>query len=101
MAPHPVPVPAYLIMDDKTRAAGSPFSLDRVMGWAGVVKKVQFSKDNSEEIAKGWFQKADTIADLAAKINRGPRDSAEDAWTNGTRRATKASIPSSDDPRPT
>jgi succinate dehydrogenase/fumarate reductase flavoprotein subunit len=70
--PTPVPVPAYLIMDDKTRAAGSPFNLARVMGWAGVVKKIQFSKDNSDEVAKGWFQKADTIAELASKINLNP-----------------------------
>ena len=70
--PTPVPVPAYLIMDDKTRTAGSPFNFNRVMGWAGTIKKMQFSKDLSEEVAKGWFQKANTIAELAAKININP-----------------------------
>ena len=67
--PTPVPVPAFLIMDEKTRMAGSPFNFNRVMGWAGMVKKITISKDNSDEIAKGWFLKADTIAELAAKIN--------------------------------
>jgi succinate dehydrogenase/fumarate reductase flavoprotein subunit len=66
--PTPVPTPAYIIMDDKSRAAGSPFNLDRVMGWAGVVKNIQFSRDNKDEIAKGWFIQAGTIAELAAKI---------------------------------
>ena len=72
--PTPVPVPAYLIMDDKLRSAGSLFNFNRVMGWAGMVKKAQFSKDNSAEVDKGWFQKADTIFDLAAKINLNPEN---------------------------
>jgi succinate dehydrogenase/fumarate reductase flavoprotein subunit len=68
-------------MDNK---AGSPFGLARVMGWASVVKKMQFSKDCSEEVAKGWIQKADTIADLAVKINLNPKNltKAVDKWND-------------------
>jgi len=72
--PTPVPVPAYLIMDEKTRMAGSPFNFNRVMGWAGTIKKAQFSKDLSDEIAQGWIQKANTIAELAARINIKPEN---------------------------
>ncbi len=66
--PSPMPVPAYIIMDEKTRAAGPLFAFAMLMGWPTIVKKMTFSKDNSDEIAKGWIQKADTVAELAAKI---------------------------------
>ena len=71
--PTPVPVPAFMIMDDTARKAGSPFNLNRVMGWA-TIRNLQISKDNSDEVAKGWLQKADTIAELAGKINVAPEN---------------------------
>ncbi len=87
--PTPLPVPAYLIMDNK---AGSPFGLARVMGWASVVKKMQFSKDCSDEVAKGWIQKADTIADLAAKINVNPKNLTKtvDKWNDACNKGVDA-----------
>ena len=90
--PTPVPTPAYLIMDDKQKASGTPFGLARVMGWAGVVKKVQFSKDCSDEVAKGWIIKADTIADLASKISVTPEklQKTVDKWNDSCAKGVDA-----------
>lgn len=50
----PIPTPAYMIFDEAARKAGPIYTT--------------WSKDSSEEIAKGWIVSADTIAELAAKI---------------------------------
>lgn len=49
-----ISLPAYLIFDEATRTAGPIYA--------------SWSKDNSEEIGKGWIVKADTLAELAEKI---------------------------------
>jgi len=49
-------VPAWVIFDEKVRLSG-PVALDP--GW---------SKDNSEEIGRGWIKKADTLEALAGQI---------------------------------
>jgi succinate dehydrogenase/fumarate reductase flavoprotein subunit len=50
----PIPTPAYMILDETARKAGPLYT--------------SWSKDNSEELAKGYLVSADTIAGLAAKI---------------------------------
>jgi succinate dehydrogenase/fumarate reductase flavoprotein subunit len=50
----PIPTPAYMIFDETARLAGPLYP--------------SWSKDSSDEIAKGWIVKADTIAKLAAMI---------------------------------
>jgi len=42
------------------------------MSWWTVKKVYSWSKDNSKELAKGWIVQADTIAELARKINKDP-----------------------------
>lgn len=50
----PIPTPAYLVFDEAARKAGPLYT--------------SWSKDSSEEIAKGWIVSSDTIAGLATKI---------------------------------
>lgn len=59
-------IPFYLIFDEAVRQLG-PISRSAGMGSAGI--HYSWSKDNSEEIAKGWILKADTITGLARKLN--------------------------------
>ena len=66
--PKPVPEPAYLIFDDKVRR-GAPLMTPLPAGWPLLVLKVTWSQDNSEEIAKGWIIKGDTLSELGAAID--------------------------------
>ena len=52
---NPVSLPAYLIFDEAARTAGPIYA--------------SWSKDNSEEVEKGWIVKADTLAELAEKLD--------------------------------
>lgn len=57
-------VPSYVIVDEKTRLAG-PLS---VAGSLGFNRRYPWSEDNSAEIERGWFTKADTIEELGEKL---------------------------------
>ncbi len=60
-------IPCWSIFDEKTRLQG-PAGIPVPIGNPTYL----WSKDNSEEIAKGWIFKADTIQDLAKKIEIDP-----------------------------
>ncbi len=66
--PQPTPVPAHLIFDETVRIA-RPLSIAHLYQalWV-MVMGLEWSEDNSEEIAKGWIIKADTVSELATKI---------------------------------
>ena len=68
--PHERALPVHLIFDDATRAAGSIAS--QWLSWPTTTEGVMWTSDNMVEIEKGWIIKADTIEELAAKINRDP-----------------------------
>lgn len=57
-------IPSYIVVDEKTRLAG-PLS---VAGSLGFNRRYPWSDDNSAEIDRGWFTKADTIEELAEKL---------------------------------
>jgi succinate dehydrogenase/fumarate reductase flavoprotein subunit len=63
-------VPAYLVFDEVHRKSG-PISAKPPdpVGYAVVHKVYDWSDDNTAEIEKGWIIKADTIADLAGRID--------------------------------
>jgi len=73
-------LPAYIIFDESYRRSGPiACTLKFFEGlWGGPVgypmihKVHEWSNDNSLEIEKGWIIKADTIHDLAMKINVDP-----------------------------
>lgn len=62
--------PVHMIFDETTRQAGK--LVLEVMTWAAVVVAEEWSEDNSAEIEAGLIHKADTIAELAAKIGVEP-----------------------------
>jgi len=68
--PHQWVGQVHMIFDESVRKSGP---LVREHGWNNVVEKYSWSKDNSAEVAKGWFLKADSIAELAGKMGRDPR----------------------------
>jgi succinate dehydrogenase/fumarate reductase flavoprotein subunit len=64
-------MPFYLVCDDDYRKKGgfvSPLRPGRDTKFMHVKKLYNWSTDNSAEIEKGWVIKADSIAELAAKM---------------------------------
>lgn len=59
-------IPVWWIFDEKRRSSNPMVSTSSAV--AGPLGMYKWSKDNSEEIKKGWILKADTIADLAKAI---------------------------------
>ena len=59
-------IPAYGIFDEVTRCKGP---LYRGKNPSGYNRDYKWSPDNSEEIAKGWIIKANTIAELARRLS--------------------------------
>lgn len=57
-------IPSYVIVDEQTRLAG-PLS---VAGSLGFNRRYPWSDDNSAEIERGWFTKAESIEELAEKL---------------------------------
>ena len=78
--PHERALPVSLIFDEKTRQAGSIGS--QWLSWPTTTEGYTWSNDNLAEIEKGWIIKADTIEELAAKIDRDPAElkATIDAW---------------------
>jgi succinate dehydrogenase/fumarate reductase flavoprotein subunit len=62
-------IPCFAIFDENTRLTG-PISTSTGRGYSG--RRYKWSADNSEEIKKGWITKADTVAELAAKLKISP-----------------------------
>jgi succinate dehydrogenase/fumarate reductase flavoprotein subunit len=68
-------MPYFLVCDDAYQKKGpfvSPLRPNQDTKFAQVKKLYDWSKDNSAEIAKGWVQQADTIPELAAKLQIDP-----------------------------
>ena len=61
-------IPCYLIMDEKARKAG-PLPGGATSGYALNREHYKWSKDNSAEIESGIILKADSLKELAKKIN--------------------------------
>lgn len=74
-APLPFVQPVHMIMDERTcRSGGLSYGERQAMTWNNVVEYYIWSEDNTREIAKGWIVAADTIADLARKLEREPAE---------------------------
>jgi succinate dehydrogenase/fumarate reductase flavoprotein subunit len=59
-------IPFYMVFDE-THRLRHPLVPPKTMCWNGIHKLVEWSKDNSEEIDKGWILKAESIRELATK----------------------------------
>lgn len=56
-------MPSYLIFDETTRLAGPICMIT-----SGNNRGFAWSKDNSAEVERGWIHRADTLAELAARL---------------------------------
>lgn len=70
--PHDRALPVHLIFDEKTRTAGA--IVTKWLSWPITTEGYVWSDDNSKEVEQGWIVKADTIEDLAKKIDRDPAE---------------------------
>ncbi len=68
--PHWRSLPVHFICDESVRQSTTLATV--WMGWPISANGYRWSKDNQAEIDAGWIVKADTIEELAAKINRDP-----------------------------
>jgi succinate dehydrogenase/fumarate reductase flavoprotein subunit len=66
-------LPCWAIFDESGRTRG-PLATKRKFGWYGWYSDYEWSRDNSQEIAKGWIVKGETVAELATKISMKPAD---------------------------
>jgi succinate dehydrogenase/fumarate reductase flavoprotein subunit len=66
--------PMHVIFDEATRRAGpiSPGSDLLPVGWNLLVEGYEWSADNSAEIGKGWLLRADTVEELAVRLEVDP-----------------------------
>ncbi len=78
--PSPTPPSMYCVFDEKLRRKGpiypgatqdGSFSGYK-RGWVEHFNLYSWSKDNSEEIRKGWIKRADTIGELASRLDISP-----------------------------
>ncbi|MBU9763170.1 FAD-dependent oxidoreductase [Mycobacterium sp. TNTM28] len=68
-------VPMWTIFDEEARLAG-PLVIPRAffaVGWIRQIEGYEWSLDNSAEIERGWITRADSIAELADKLNIDPK----------------------------
>ncbi len=71
----PAPVPIHLVFDETVRQAGGLCGKAAGWTWSWEVlhgNLYNWSKDNTEEIRKGWIKQADTVGELAKKVNLNP-----------------------------
>lgn len=61
-------MPVHMIFDESVRR--NFCLMMKWMTWNAAVEKYDWSKDNSVEIEKGWIVKADTLSQLAIKLDR-------------------------------
>lgn len=64
-------IPFYLIFDETFRLKGSLVQKS-LTGWNNFFKLCEWSDDNNSEIEKGWIVKAETLHELAVKMNINP-----------------------------
>ncbi len=62
--------PVHMIFDDVTRQ--NMCLVTKFMSWNTVVNRYRWADDNQPEVDKGWISSAETIEELAEKIDRKP-----------------------------
>jgi succinate dehydrogenase/fumarate reductase flavoprotein subunit len=78
--------PVHMIFDERTRLTDTLVA--RTLAWGFIVDGYEWSDDNRVEIENGWIHRADTIAELAARIGRDPEALVREVETyNGYARA--------------
>lgn len=68
--PHERALPVHLIFDETTRESGSIAT--QWLSWPTTTLGHVWTSDNMDEIQKGWIIKADSLEELAVKLDRDP-----------------------------
>ncbi len=68
----PTPLPVHCVFDETMRKSGPLYPHDYFFCWWSEIEKYKWSEDSSAEIEKGWIIKADTLKELAEKIDKKP-----------------------------
>lgn len=68
--PHDRALPVHLIFDEKARLAGP--IVTKWLSWPITTEGYVWSDDNSKEVENGWIVKADTLEELAERLDRDP-----------------------------
>jgi succinate dehydrogenase/fumarate reductase flavoprotein subunit len=63
-------IPTFLVFDETFRTKNGPISSYGGIACPPQLGGLKWSSDNSAEVAKGWIQKGNTPAELAAAINQ-------------------------------
>jgi succinate dehydrogenase/fumarate reductase flavoprotein subunit len=71
-APLFTPCPMFMVFDHALFAARPLYDQEPTHGWTQIIERYDWSDDNSAELAKGWIQTADSIAELATTIGLAP-----------------------------
>jgi len=68
----PVPCPMHMVFDHALFTCGPLYDMKPVSGWARIMERYEWSKDNSAELRRGWIKRGETVAALAASIGLNP-----------------------------
>ena len=70
--PMPAPCPMFMVFDHALFTCGPLYDMKPVSGWARIIERYEWSKDNSAELRRGWIKRAETVAEMAASIGLNP-----------------------------
>jgi succinate dehydrogenase/fumarate reductase flavoprotein subunit len=68
----PTPLPVHCVFDETMRKSGPLYPPEYFFCWWAMIENYKWSSDSSSEIEKGWIIKADTLKELAKKIDKNP-----------------------------
>lgn len=66
------PCPMFLIIDHTLFSSGPLYDKHPSHGWTQIIERYDWSEDNTVELAKGWIEKANSIAALASVVGLDP-----------------------------
>jgi len=83
--PLATPWPMFMIFDHALFTAGPLYDKHPSHGWTQIIERYDWSPDNSAELAKGWINRADSIAELASLLRLEPAALADTVgrWNRG------------------
>ncbi|MGZ5166714.1 MAG: FAD-dependent oxidoreductase [Burkholderiales bacterium] len=70
--PMSVPCPMFMVFDHALFTCGPLYDMKPVSGWARVMERYEWSRDNVAELKRGWIKRGETVADLAKSIGLNP-----------------------------
>jgi succinate dehydrogenase/fumarate reductase flavoprotein subunit len=62
----------FMVFDHALFSCGPLYDKKPVSGWGRIIERYDWSADNSAELKRGWFKRAETVASLAQSIGLDP-----------------------------